>query len=106
MRNFNSTPWTNGKPNHRTGSGFGLRIPKDIRETLFQVDWKNIEISTGGKIFNVPITPGFWNKCNEIRSAEIGKWLIENGLDIWPKGHPPKIKVRYNGGRRFTIVTS
>jgi len=31
----------------------------------------------------------FWRSSSELRSAEIGRWLIVNKLAPWPKGHPP-----------------
>jgi len=100
---FITSPWTNGKPNSETGSGFGLRIPSKIRRDIFQKEWETITICTESIEFVVPVTPAFWRQCNEIRSRHIGEWLIDNGLDKWPKGTPPLIYVTHLGGTKFYI---
>ena len=90
---FKTTIWTNGKPNTSTGSGYGVNIPIKIRESIFQKNWNNIKLDLDGYIIDVPLTSAFWNKCNEVRSPKIGKWLIKNNAHIWVKGKPTKVKM-------------
>jgi hypothetical protein len=103
MATFTTSPWTNGSENHRTGSGFGVRVPMQIRATLFQKHWTHVVLRLDGDDFDVAITPAFWNKCSELRSRHIGEWLIRHGCDRWPSGSPPTIKVTHQGGNRFEL---
>jgi hypothetical protein len=45
----------------------------------------------------------FWRKCSELRSSEIGQWLIGHGYATWPCGRPPRFEVRQFGERRFRV---
>ena len=36
-----------------------------------------------------PITPAFWRKCPQLRSAEIGRWMEKRGDMPWPHRMPP-----------------
>lgn len=98
---FETTVWATGNPNQKTGSGYGINIPKKIRDTIFNPAWENIQLDLDGQLFTVPITPAFWNKCNEVRSKHIGKWLIKNNAHTWPKGSPPKLYLSQIEGNKF-----
>jgi len=98
---FTTTVWTNGKPNVKMGSGYGINIPLKIRENIFQKNWDNIELDLDGIIITIPLTEAFWNKCNEIRSSEIGKWLIKNNAHSWIKGKPTQIEMAQIKNNRF-----
>ena len=104
MLTFEVTVWTNSRPNHKTGSGFGIRIPKNIRAEIFQFEWTQVLIQTNEGEFVVPITPSFWRKCSELRSRKIGKWIIDNDLSRWEKGKPPKVSVTYHGEGVFSLA--
>ena len=39
------------------------------------------------------MSPSFWRGCSELRSAAIGRWLIEQGAAPWDRGKPPGIAV-------------
>ena len=36
------------------------------------------------------ITPTFWEDCPELRSAEIGRWMVRRGDQPWAKRKPPR----------------
>lgn len=102
---FKASAWTNGKVNHTTGSGFGLRIPKEYRKAIFEKDWHFVHIKPPGiDKFEVKIHPSFWDKCHELRSIEIGQWLISNGLNKWEKRKPHKIDLEYVGNKTFNLI--
>lgn len=103
METFTTSPWTSGSENHRTGSGFGVRIPKQIRAKLFQAHWTQVVLRIDGDEFDVAITPGFWNKCSELRNRRIGEWLIRHGCATWPTGSPPTLTVTHHGDNRFEL---
>jgi len=98
---FETTVWTNGKPNTNTGSGYGINIPLKIRRSIFQESWDSIELDLDGSIIHIPLTNAFWNKCNEVRSPEIGKWLIKNNANTWRKGKPTKVEIIQIDGNQF-----
>lgn len=100
---FETTVWTNGKPNIITGSGYGINIPLKVRNTIFQKSWNNLELDLDGSIVYVPISNAFWRKCNEVRSPEVGKWLIKNNANTWIKGKPTKIEMTQVEGNRFKV---
>lgn len=102
---FITTVYTS-HPNHKTGGGFGVNIPCDKRDSLFKREWKTVQLHIGGIVqesVEVPLTPSFWQKCNELRNRAIGVWVIKEGLERWAKGHPSKIRVTHRGGNRFAI---
>ncbi len=98
---FETTVWINGKTNETTGAGYGINIPLKIRDTIFKKSWSSIELELDGNIVNIQLTDAFWNRCNEIRSSEIGKWLIKNDADKWTKGKPTKIQMTQIEENRF-----
>ena len=103
METFETSPWTNGSPNHKTGSGFGIRIPIEVYRALFRKSWDHVVLLIDGNEFEVPISPSFWNKCHELRSKSIGQWLIKHGRNKWPSMTPPRITVTYQGNNRFKL---
>jgi hypothetical protein len=88
------TAWNNGQ-HHPTGAGYGLKIDAADRERHFRREWKTVALVLEGGDAPVKVNvgkPSFWGKtCRELISAEIGRWLMKNGLAPWPKGHPPRL---------------
>ena len=88
------TAWNDGKK-YPTGAGYGLKIDAADRDRYFQREWKTVTLVLEGQGAPVEVNvdkPSFWNKtCRELISAEVGRWLIKNGLVPWPKGRPPKL---------------
>jgi hypothetical protein len=101
--NFKTTVWSVGKVCDGTGSGYGINIPKRIIDEFFQKHWQNLELILGGSVICVSITPAFWSQCNEVRSPQIGLWLIKNGVHEWVKGTPTKLRISEEHGRKFRV---
>ena len=100
---FETSIWTNGKPNTSTGSGYGINIPLKIRKSIFQKSWNSMKLDLDGSIVDIPLTSAFWNKCNEVRSPEIGKWLIKHNANSWIRGKPTKVEMIQVQGNQFKV---
>ena len=101
------TAWKNGRHN-KTGAGYGFRLKIPDRNTVFKNDWESIllTLDDATEPFEVKITPSFWRRCCELRSKEIGLWLIwlmKKGLVNWPKGNPPKFSMETISEKHFTV---
>ena len=101
------TAWKNGAPS-TSGTGYGVRLAAGDRDRYFQKDWETIELELEGyaQVVKVNVAkPSFWNsKCRELVHSEIGRWLIENGLDSWRLRNPPKLSLKFIGGNRFRLM--
>jgi hypothetical protein len=86
------------------GGTFGLRIGKANVHQYFQRNWASIVVIIDGqtRVFNLSKT--FWTNCPEIRSKAIGDWLRKHGLDCWPKGNPPRVKLIPLRSNKFKLV--
>lgn len=100
---ISASAWSNGAPGSN-GSGYGLKVTPQTRDAHFDQSWQSVTLSlpTGTQV-EAPITPSFWNKCTEIRHADIGKWFVAQGLAPWPKGEPPGFDLRVLGPARFEV---
>lgn len=49
----------------------------------------------------IGLTESFWRKCAELRSADVGRWLLDAGPAPWTSGAPPTIAVKALGEARF-----
>ena len=98
------TAWNNGKHN-KSGYGYGLRIGTINRDKFFKKNWKIVTLSLEGysKNVEVKITPGFWNKCSEIRNREIGLWFQQLKCTTWPKDKPPEFIMEVKSERFFSV---
>ena len=58
------TGWSNGVPNKtkiKTGTGYGIRIPKKDREVYFQRNWTFVIVELeGGNEIKVNLSKKFW----------------------------------------------
>jgi len=88
------TAWNNGQP-YATGAGYGLKISRADRDLYFRREWKSVFVVLEGETRLVEINiakASLWGStCRELISAEVGRWLIKNGLAPWPKGQPPEL---------------
>jgi hypothetical protein len=101
-----ATAWNNGS-HHTSGAGYGLRISEEDRDRFFDPDWTAAVLDLGGEAdVEVGLSESFWRSCNELRSAEIGRWLRRSGLAPWPKGRPPMLTVQHVAGNRFAVTLS
>jgi superfamily II DNA or RNA helicase len=93
----------NGSADRTQPAGYGVRVSVDDRKRIFKPTWSEVTIQISAHRVSVPLSPGFWRKCPELRSAEIGRWLLQEGLAPWPRGHPPPLRLEPLGGRIFKL---
>lgn len=84
------TTWNNGSY-HKSGAGYGIRIPKESMAIVR--NWKSMKINNTIIYKKSEMT----DKCPEIRSINIGQFLIQNNLNKWVKGTPYELKIIYLG---------
>jgi hypothetical protein len=96
--------WRTGAPNLDTGAGFGIRIRSKDRDEYFDCKWNSVRIGLeDGLIVEARISKTFWGKCPEIRSPQIGKWMLERRLAPWSDYHPPILNLEAIGDRYFRL---
>ena len=99
-----ATAWSNGHPSS-SGGGYGLRIGKGDRDRYFAHAWDRVDVAfDDGNRTTVAISRSFWGNCSELRSAEIGRWLLRETLAPWPRGNPPSVVVEPLGERSFRVA--
>jgi hypothetical protein len=97
-----ATAWHNGgEP--REPAGYGLKFAKVDRDRYFESEWDDIvlELESAGSI-TLPLSAAFWRSGTELRSADIGKWLLAAEVAPWPRGSPPGVVVTGLEGNRFS----
>ncbi len=101
---FKATAWNNGQ-HLRSGAGYGLRIGAQNRDRFFGSGWNHVTLYLEGydQTVSVNITSSFWRRCPELRSKDIGRWLIQNGYAPWEKGDPPQFRITPRGKRAFDV---
>lgn len=102
------TAWNNGA-HHDSGAGYGLKVDRSDRDTYFLRVWgvAVIELPNAALVEVNIDKDSFWNdKCRELISMEIGRWLRQTGLPPWPDQKPPKLLLEPAGGNRFRLRTS
>lgn len=97
--------WNNGDYNP-TGAGYGLRLDLADRDAVLDRSWSEVtlDLPNGISGLRVPLSASFWSDCPELRSAEIGKWLIAAGYGRWSRGNPPAFTLIQVSGRHFKVV--
>ena len=104
---MHATGWHNGSP-RGSGAGYGIRISKPDRDRYFVPGWVSVELEfPDGQRVRVDLTRSFWKPetpCAELRHAEIGRWLIAQGLAPWPKGSPPRLVLASLGPKSFSVM--
>lgn len=93
--------WHNGSSPDEP-SGYGLAFSIADRDRHFDRSWPEaiIELDGFGEV-TMPLSPSFWRSCSELRSVDVGRWLLEQGAAPWPASRPPGIAVRPIEGPRF-----
>ena len=97
-----ATAWSNGSP-LPTGAGYGVKISVPDRDRFFERAWSEVTIELPRGTATVRLSPSFWRTCTELRSQAIGRWLQDEGLAPWPKGHPPMLRIGPLGAGRFRL---
>ncbi len=94
--------WNNGSPNDMTGAGYGIRITHKDRDRYFHRAWTYMTIELDNKdLMGIQLSDSFWRGCTELRSAKIGKWMLEHKIAPRQKGTPPKLRLEPVGNRKF-----
>lgn len=98
-----ATGWSNGAPKE-TGAGYGLRIRLQDRGRYFDQAWSSVIVELPeGEWVTIPLSDSFWRKCAELRSSQVGKWMLDRGFAPWPKGNPLKFALEPLCNGRFTL---
>ena len=104
-----ATGWHNGSPSY-SGAGYGIRTSKADRDRYFVLGWDKVQLELpSGQRVEVSLTRSFWKTetpCAELRSAAVGRWLIEQGVAPWPKGSPPRLTLAPLGPKLFAVTAS
>jgi hypothetical protein len=97
------TAWSNGSP-RSTGAGYGVRVSREDRDSRFDRGWDQVVVDLGasGRV-RVSLSGSFWAGCTELRSADIGRWLLAQRLAPWQKGNPPFLLLTHMGGNAFRL---
>lgn len=102
-KGFSARGWHNGSP-RPSGAGYGFAIATRDRDVYFEDSWKSVELLLeSGPTVEVPLTSSFWRNCPEMRSAEIGGWLLQIGAAPWAKGSPPRFELLPKEPAFFTV---
>jgi len=100
------TAWNNGS-HHASGAGYGIKLSVADRDANMDRGWKKITLEFEGSPRTTEVNidkVSFWNEtCRELIDKEIGMWLKSNGLDQWPRGNPPKLRLEAISRGRFKL---
>ena len=97
-----ATAWHNGNPTH-VALGYGIKFMERDRDRYFQRAWETVVFGLdSGASATVALSQSFWRTCPEVRSPEIGQWLLDQEAAPWQGGSPPGIVVTPVDGNRFT----
>lgn len=96
------TTWNSGSLKE-SGAGYGVRIPKDCRETYFDCDWNLVILHIEDTTVEIKLNATFWSACNELRSKEIGNYLKKQGMAKWGKSKPHVLELISCGDRAFKL---
>ncbi len=88
-----------------SGAGYGLKVSPSDRDAHFDPNWRAVTLRIGEREVTVSISPSFWRGCSELRSREIGKYLLTNGLAPWPKWAPPTFDLVPEGEAAFRLIS-
>jgi hypothetical protein len=94
--------WQGGSAGAHSPAGYGVKFTPADRDRYFEQSWTHVILELeDGPVIEVRLTDSFWRSCSELRSAELGRWLLESGRAPWPKHAPPRIAVDPVNGNRF-----
>ena len=96
--------WHNGRADKKQPAGYGVRFSKRDRDAQFRREWAHVTVETAdGQRTTVRASNRFWNKCPELRSSDIGRWLLDSGLAPWQYGRPPMLRLERIADRVFRL---
>jgi len=93
------------KPRHKfTAAGSGVQIRPQDRERFFDRRWTSAEVELPtGEVVHVNLTQTFWTTCPELRSAAIGRWMLDVGIAPWANFQRPKLVLTPLDNGRFRL---
>lgn len=95
--------WRGGSADDRSPAGYGIKFTPADRDRHFDLEWHSVVLELAdGPTIEVPLTDSFWRSCSELRSVELGRWLLAAGRAPWPKHAPPGIAVNPIADNRFS----
>ena len=93
--------WHGGGDPH-SPAGYGIKFTADDRDRYFERSWDSVVVDLDGAgPTAINLSDSFWRRCSEVRSADVGRWLLASGAAPWPKQNPAKIVVTPVDGNRF-----
>ena len=100
---MHATAWSNGSPTP-SGAGYGLKIIQVDRDRFFSRAWTEVVVELpDGTSTSIHLSESFWRRCSELRSAAVGRWLMNARLAPWPRGEPPCLTLMPIAGNRFKV---
>jgi hypothetical protein len=95
--------WRGGTADERSPAGYGIKFTPADRDRHFDPQWTSVILELAdGPTIEVALTDSFWRSCSELRSADLGRWLLAARRAPWPKSAPPGIAVNPIADNRFT----
>ena len=97
-----ATGWHNGSRPEEP-DGYGLRLAPRDRDKYFEREWNEVVIALeAGPEVTIALSPSFWRSCSELRSPEVGQWLLASQAAPWRQGSPPGVALAPMDGNRFS----
>ncbi len=101
-----ATAWSNGSPTH-SGAGYALKVSEVDRDRYFSHSWTEVTVDLpDGTSAPIRLSESFWRHCSELRSAAVGRWLMNARLAPWPRGEPPGLTLMPVAGNRFQLTAA
>lgn len=105
---FTVTAWNNGQW-HASGAGYGLKVSVADRDRFFERNWRTVSLRliAGPSVIDAVANcakESFWSqKCRELISRDIGRWIIGLGISRWPENGPPRFTMSPIGPAMFQV---
>jgi len=93
----NSSSWSNGN------TGLGIRIDASFVNTIFNNNFKTIDLYHNGNLVSQQINVSNKN-CKELINVDIGRWLVQNNFHQWKKQHPHRFTITQRNNNIFDII--
>jgi hypothetical protein len=100
-----ATAWKGQSFEYPNRIRYGLRVGAPNRDRYFERSWSSVCVDfPNGRIVEIRLLGGFWNRCPELRHEAFGAWYQELGVLPWRNGHPPKFILERVGVGRFRLT--
>jgi len=97
-----ATGWHNGGQPDEPG-GYGIKLLPRDRDKYFEREWDEVVVALdGGDSVAISLSKSFWRTSTELRSPEVGRWLLDQGAAPWHKGSAPSVVVTPVEDNRFS----